>query len=234
MNKLFIVLPAYNEENNIESVVSEWYPHLANASEDSKMIIADGGSSDNTLNILYELQTKYPKLEVIEKPGTDHGTKLWFLYDYAIKHGADYIFQTDSDGQTNADEFIQFWNLRDEYDALLGVRSDRKDGVQRVFVEQVLRLFLRVFFQAKTPDANAPFRLMKTSLVSKYLYKLPNNFNLPNALLSAYFSHFDENVRYLYVSFKPRCGGKNYMNLKRIIKIGWQSIGNFYRLRKDF
>lgn len=234
MSKLFIVLPAYNEEANIASVVSEWYPHLANASEDSKMVIADGGSTDNTLKILYELQTQYPKLEIFVKPGTDHGTKLWFLYDYAINQGADYIFQTDSDGQTNADEFKQFWDLRHEYDAILGVRSDRKDGAQRVFVEKILRLFLKVFFQANTPDANAPFRLMKSSLVRKYLYKLPSDFNLPNALLAAYFSHFNENVKYLYVSFMPRGGGKNYMNLKRIIKIGWQSIGNFYRLRKDF
>lgn len=233
MNKLYIVLPAYNEEENIENVVNEWYPLLDGKSEDSKMVIADGGSSDKTLEILYELQKELPKLEVFEKPGTDHGTKVWFLYDYALNQNADWIFQTDSDGQTNAKEFPQFWDLRNEYDAILGVRSDREDGIQRVFVEKILRLFLRVFFRANTPDANAPFRLMKASLVKKYLYYLPNNFNLPNALLAAYFSRFHENVKYLYVSFKPRGGGKNYMNIKRIIKIGWQSIGNFYRLRKN-
>lgn len=233
MDKLYIVMPAYNEEANIVEVVKEWYPVLEGKDEESKMVIADGGSKDKTLEILYELQKSYPKLEVFSKPGTDHGTKLIFLYDYAIKQKADYIFQTDSDGQTRPDEFEQFWNLRNDFDAVLGDRSDRQDGKSRVFVENVLRFILWIFFRAKTPDANAPFRLMKTELVAKYLYRLPENFNLPNALLAAYFSRFKENVKYLYVTFRPRQGGKNYINIKRIMKIGWESLGNFNKLRKD-
>ena len=234
MDKLYIVMPAYNEEANIVDVVKEWYPILEGKSEESRMVIADGGSKDNTLTILYDLQKQYPKLEVFSKPDTDHGTKLIFLYDYAIKQKADYIFQTDSDGQTNPNEFGQFWNLRNEYDAIMGNRSDREDGKSRVFVENVLRFILWIFFGAKTPDANAPFRLMKTELVAKYIYRMPQDFNLPNAVLAACFSKFRENVKYLYVSFRPRQGGKNYMNVKRIIKIGWDSLGNFMKLRKEY
>lgn len=233
MDKLYIVMPAYNEEANIVEVVEEWYPILEGKNEESRLVIADGGSKDKTLEILYDLQKRYPKLEVFSKPGTDHGTKLIFLYDYAIKSGADYIFQTDSDGQTLPAEFEQFWNLRDKYDAILGDRSAREDGQDRVFVENVLRFILWIYFGAKVPDANAPFRLMKTDLVAKYLYKLPENFNLPNALLCAYFSRFNENVKYLFVTFRPRQGGKNYINIKRIFNIGWESLGNFAKLRKD-
>ena len=232
MDKLYIVMPAYNEETNIVEVVKEWYPILEGKSEDSRMVIADGGSKDNTLQILYDLQKDYPKLEVFSKPGTDHGTKLIFLYDYAIKQKADYIFQTDSDGQTLPEEFEAFWQLRDEYDAILGNRSSREDGKDRVFVENVLRFILWIFFGAKTPDANAPFRLMKPELVGRYLYYLPEDFNLPNALLAAYFSRFHEKVKYMHVTFRPRQGGKNYINVKRIVKIGWESLGNFWKLRK--
>lgn len=233
MEKLYVVLPAYNEEENIVDVVAEWYPILEGKSEDSRMVIADGGSTDNTLQVLYDLQKKYPKLEVFSKPGTDHGTKLIFLYDYAIKQGADWIFQTDSDGQTRPAEFEQFWQLREQYDAILGDRSDRQDGKSRVVVENVLRLLLRVFFGAKIPDANAPFRLMKSSLVAKYIYRLPVDYMLPNAMLAAYFDRFHENVKYLYVTFRPRQGGTNYINVKRIFKIGWKSLGDFYKLRKE-
>lgn len=233
MEKLYIVMPAYNEEANITEVIKEWYPVLQDKSDDSKLVVADGGSTDNTLQVLYELQKTYPKLEVFSKPGTDHGTKLIFLYDYAIKQGADYIFQTDSDGQTRPAEFDQFWQLRNTYDAILGDRSDRQDGKSRVFVENVLRFILLIFFGAKTPDANAPFRLMKAELVAKYIYRLPEDFNLPNALLAAYFSKFHENVKYLHITFRPRQGGKNFINIKRIVKIGWQSLGNFNKLRKD-
>lgn len=234
MDKLYVVMPAYNEEANIVDVVKEWYQVLEGKDEGSRLVIADGGSKDNTLNILYDLQKDYSKLEVFSKPDTDHGTKLIFLYDYAIKQKADYIFQTDSDGQTNPEEFGQFWDLRCEYDAILGDRSDREDGKSRVLVENVLRFVLWIFFGAKTPDANAPFRLMKSELVAKYLYKMPVDFNLPNAILAACFSKFNEKVKYLYVSFRPRQGGKNYMNVKRIIKIGWDSIGNFMKLRKEY
>lgn len=233
MDKLYIVLPVYNEAENIEDVVKDWYEVLRGKSDDSKMIIADGGSTDNTLNILYKLKNIYPKLEIFSRPGTDHGTKLIFLYDYAIKQKADYIFQTDSDGQTSAEEFKQFWELRNEYSAILGSRSNREDGKFRVFVEIILRVMLKIFFGANTPDANAPFRLMRTELVEKYLYKLPSDFNLPNAMLAAYFSYFNENVKYCHVTFRSRQGGENYINVKRIIKIGWVSIKNFIVLRKD-
>ena len=49
---LYIVMPTYNEEVNIRNVVSEWYPILENGSEDSRMVISDGGSKDNTLRVL--------------------------------------------------------------------------------------------------------------------------------------------------------------------------------------
>lgn len=233
MDSLYIVMPAYNEEANIANVIREWYPILEGKGEESRLVVADGGSTDRTLDILYKLQKEYPRLQVLSKPGTDHGTKLIILYDYAISQKADYIFQTDSDGQTNPVEFDQFWKRRNKYDAVLGNRLDRKDGKSRVFVENVLRFILWIFFGVKIPDANAPFRLMKTETVRKYIYKLPENFNLPNVMLSVYFMYFHENVLYRYVSFVPRQGGENYMNVKRIIGIGWKSLGNFRRLKRD-
>ena len=233
MDNLYIVMPAYNEEENIVNVVEQWYPKLDGKGTESRLVIADGGSTDKTLEILMSLKAKYPKLEVFSKPGTDHGTKLIFLYDYAIQKNIDYIFQTDSDGQTNPDEFDAFWNDRNSFDAILGNRSDRQDGESRVFVERILRFILWMFFSIKVPDANAPFRLMKTELVKKYLYKLPKDFNLPNALLCAYFAYFKENVNYQYVSFKPRQGGKNFINMKRIFKIGWKALGDFRKLRRN-
>lgn len=233
MDKLYIVMPAYNEAENIEEVVREWYPILEGKDEESRLVIADGGSKDNTLQILYKLKEQYPKLEVFSKPGTDHGTKLIFLYDYAIKSGADYIFQTDSDGQTCPNEFDEFWQLRSTYDAIFGNRTKRGDGKSRAFVEKVLRFILWLYFGAKTPDANAPFRLMKAEIVKKYIYRLPEDFNLPNALLAAYFSVFKENVKYIVITFRPRQGGKNFINIKRIFGIGLESLKNFYKLKKE-
>ena len=231
-DKLYIVMPTYNEETNIKTVVEEWYPILEYADEGSKIVIADGGSKDKTLEILFELKELYPKLEVISKPGTDHGTKVIWLYKYSIENEADWIFQTDSDGQTKASEFISFWKIRKEYDAILGNRTRRGDGLGRKLVEDVLRIYLKIFFGTFVPDANAPFRLMKASLVRKYIYDIPDNFYLPNAILAACFSKYREKVIYKVVTFMPRQGGKNYMNLKRIMKIGMDSLKDFWYLKK--
>ena len=230
---LYIVMPTYNEEANIRNVVEEWYPILDNGDEESRLVVSDGGSKDKTLEILNELKKEYPKLLVIPKPGTDHGTKVILLYKYAIENGADWIFQTDSDGQTLPSEFAEFWNLRKKYDIVMGNRKKRGDGAGRKLVENVLRVYLKLFFGVMVPDANAPFRLMRSDVVKKYIDLMPSNFNLPNAILAACFSRYKEKVTYRVVTFQPRQGGKNYMNVKRIFKIGRESINNFAQIKKN-
>lgn len=100
MDSIYVVMPAYNEEENIEAVVRQWYPVLEMAGEQSRLVIADNGSKDATHEILMKLKESMPQLEILEKTDRYHGPKVIALYKYAIKNGADYIFQTDSDGQT--------------------------------------------------------------------------------------------------------------------------------------
>ena len=121
MDSLYIVMPAYNEEANIEQVVRDWYPLLNGKSPDSRLVIADNGSTDCTHTILLYLQKEYPQLDILENTGKQHGPKVIALYDYAIKNRIDYVFQTDSDGQTNPDEFETFWNMRTQYDGIFGM-----------------------------------------------------------------------------------------------------------------
>lgn len=101
MDSLYIVMPAYNEEDNIEQVIRDWYPLLDGKSPVSRLVIADSGSTDRTHTILLNLQKEYPQLDILENTGKQHGPKVIALYDYAIKNRIDYVFQTDSDGQTN-------------------------------------------------------------------------------------------------------------------------------------
>ena len=233
LETLYIVMPTYNEEANIRDVVSSWYPILEYGDEKSRIVVSDGGSTDRTLEILYDLQKTYPRLVVLSNPGTDHGTKVMILYKYAIENNANWIFQTDSDGQTLPSEFEEFWDERNHYDAVIGNRKVRGDGSDRKFVENVLRLVLLVFFGKVVPDANAPFRLMKKTLVSRYIDLMPDGFPLPNAVLTEAFVKYNENVSFREITFQPRQGGKNYMNWKRIFKIGWESLANFHMVRKN-
>lgn len=234
MDSIYIVMPAYNEEDNIENVVSEWYPKLAGKTDNSRLVIADYGSKDETHNILLSLKsTKYPKLEILKNDNQYHGPKLIALYNFAEKNGIDFIFQTDSDGQTNADEFDSFWELRGKYDGVFGYRPKRGDGKKRAFVEKVVCVLLYIFFGVKVPDANAPFRLMKTSVVKKYIDRLPVDYNIPNIMITTYYAFYHERYLFKEVSFGPRAAGVNSVDLKKIVKIGWGALGDFIKLRKE-
>ena len=233
MDSLYIVMPAYNEEANIEETIKSWYPIVQKIGGNSTLVIADSGSSDSTHSILEEMQKSYDRLEILSDTDKFHGPKVIALYDYAIEMGADYIFQTDSDGQTNPAEFEAFWQERNDYQAIIGNRSVRGDGKSRAIVEKVVCLLLRLYFGVKVPDANAPFRLMKTETVAKYIDKLPKDYNLPNIMMTTYFSYYNEKICFKEISFKPRTAGVNSVNIPRIIKIGLKALRDFKRLKTE-
>ncbi len=231
---LYIVMPAYNEEDNIKNVIEAWYPLLAGKNEQSRLVVADFGSKDNTHNVLLELKnTSYPQLEILNNNNQFHGPKVLDLYKYAINHGADYVFQTDSDGQTNPAEFDAFWQAREKYNGIFGNRTVRGDGNYRAFVEKVVCLLVKLFFGVNVPDANAPFRLMKCDSLKKYISKLPADYNIPNIMLTTYFVRYKEPYSFREISFKPRQGGENSINIPKIVKIGFNALKDFMNFRKD-
>lgn len=233
METLYIVMPAYNEEENIKDTVNLWYPILKGKSEKSRLVIADSGSTDSTHIILEGMKQQYPKLEILSDTGRQHGPKLIALYNYAIAKEADFVFQTDSDGQTDPDEFEMFWKLRNRYDVILGYRKVRGDGRARAFVERVVCILLRLIFGVRVSDANAPYRLMRTEVLKKYINRLPEDYNIPNIMLTTYFLYYHEKVKSEIITFKPRKKGKNSVNIHKIIKIGWKAIFDFRQFKKE-
>ena len=232
MDTLYVVMPAYNEEENIEEVVTSWYPVLEGKSPESRLVVADAGSKDKTHEILLRMKETMPQIDIISDTGTFHGPKVIALYNYAIANGADYIFQTDSDGQTLPEEFGAFWDMRTAYKGIFGHRKVRGDGKSRAFVEKVVCFLLKLYFHVKVPDANAPFRLMNAQIVAKYIGRLDKDYNLPNIMMTTYFSYYGEEMTFKEVTFRPRQGGTNSINIKKIIKIGWKALKDFHDLKK--
>ena len=142
---IYFVMPAYNEAANIEDTISQWYPVVEKCNKEcgeSRLVIANDGSKDDTFAIMQSLNIKYPLLVPIDKPNSGHGATVLFLYRYALEHGASYVFQTDSDGQTSPDEFWQMYEHREKYDFQIGNRLGREDGLSRVFVTRMLRFIV--------------------------------------------------------------------------------------------
>ena len=89
MDSLYVVMPAYNEEANIEQVVRQWYPVLLGKDERSRIVIADAGSTDSTHAILTRLTQEFPQLEILTESDRQHGPKLIALYKKAIEDQID-------------------------------------------------------------------------------------------------------------------------------------------------
>lgn len=236
MDKLYIVLPAYNEADNIGEVIAQWHPVAEKINAEGnfcRVVIANDGSKDNTWEMLQAQQKDHPFLIPLDKANSGHGATVLYLYRYAIAQGADYIFQTDSDGQTLPAEFWQMWENRSENDFHIGTRGGRQDGASRVFVTKTLRLVVWMMFGVWVKDANTPFRLMKVEPLKAILKVIPEDFFLANVAVSAIAVKWKERIAWYPITFRPRQGGVNSINMKRIFKIGWKALGDFRAINKS-
>lgn len=232
MDKLYIVIPAYNEQDTIESVIKDWYPIVEKIGNDSKLVIIDDGSKDQTYSIMEKYAETREHFIPLTKANSGHGATILYGYHYAINEGADYVFQTDSDGQTKSEEFWGFWNLREQYYMVIGHRNGREDGLSRIFVTKTLKLVLLLLFHVSVTDANTPFRLMKADTLEKYLPIIPKDYNLSNVIISVIYAKKKLAVKYIPITFRPRQGGVNSINMKRIFKIGVQAWKDFRQINK--
>ena len=213
MDKLIIIMPVYNEAENIIQTVSDWYP-LTDLGEDSKLLLINDGSNDASQEIIEQLQVNHPNLLLYSKDNGGHGQTVRLGYKLALDLGADYIFQTDSDGQTNPIEFQEFWEERKNYHAILGHRKNREDGLYRKFVSLVLRIVNRLLFGVYLQDANVPFRLIQRNTLEDLLPYIPVDFRLSNVLLAVLLKKTKKNVKLVNISFKDRVAGTNSINFR--------------------
>lgn len=225
-------MPAYNEEKMIVSVITEWHAVAASVSPDSRLVVIDDGSRDHTYEIMKKCQKEFPKLIVLTKKNEGHGATIRFGYEYAIEEGADYIFQTDSDGQTLPAEFSKFWRHRKRAAMIIGNRVHREDGFGRLVVTKVLKGVLLAVFHVQVTDANTPFRLMKADVLKEQMHLIPEKYNLTNVLISVIFVKKKLGVEYLPITFRPRQGGVNSINIPKIFMLGMQALKDFRKLNK--
>jgi glycosyltransferase involved in cell wall biosynthesis len=234
MDKLYIVIPAYNEEASIEKVAREWHKVAAKVGGDSRLLILNDGSKDGTLSVLRQLENQLGLLEIIDKPNSGHGPTCLYGYKQALQNGADYVFQTDADGQTLPSDFWPFWEHRGQHDFIIGYRTSRGDGLMRWVISRVLRCVLYLIFGVYVKDANVPFRLMKAGALQKYLPQIPENFYLANALLPVLLVRGKENILWQKIGFVERINGKASVPLKKMAKVGWKVTKDFIKFRKSY
>lgn len=163
-NNLFVVIPAYNEEKVIKSVISDL------KKEDYKnIIVVDDGSKDKTSEIAKK--EKVTTIRHIINRG--QGAALRTGIDYALSKGADIIFTFDADGQHQAKDIKRLIKpiLDKKYDVALGSRFIGK-GMSNVpffrrFILKLGALVLRIMYGAKLTDSHNGFRALSRKAAEK-------------------------------------------------------------------
>ncbi len=217
INNLWIIVPVYNEELCIETVVNEWTNELIKHNLNYTFCILNDGSKDNTLKVLYQIKNKYSNIEIIDKPNTGHGQTCVYGYKLALERGADWIFQIDSDGQCNPIFFSKFLALVSNKKCIFGVRSKREDGASRMIISFFVTMFVFVSTFRFLRDPNVPYRLIHSSVMNKIVHKIPSDFYLANILVSI-LANEEAKIKWVKIIFRNRIGGvpsiKNFTFVK--------------------
>lgn len=116
---------------------------------------------------------------------------------------------------------------------IIGHRVRRQDGISRIFVTKTLKVILRITLGVWITDANTPFRLMKSESLQKCLSIIPEEYNLPNVIISTALTKKGKKVLYIPITFKARQGGLNSINMKKITQIGLHAVRDFVMIRKS-
>lgn len=232
--ELVVVIPIYNEKENIRNLVSDWTKQMLSLSISYSLLLINDGSRDNTLEVLRELEKENPeRVVVVNKSNSGHGRSCRFGYDMACVSGAEWVLQIDSDGQCDPAYFREFWEKRNESDCVFGLRVQRDDGRLRRWTSQCCRLGSSFLCGVDLRDPNVPYRLMRKEVLKAALASIPSDFNIHNVALT-YVLKKRHNLRWSYVPiiFRDRQGDSNSIDVGRVMQWGVDMLFELRRLKK--
>ena len=154
---LSVVVPAYNEANNLGRVVEEIVQFLRQHVERFELIVVDDGSSDETPSVLQRLSARFSEVRTIRHP-TNRGYGASLRDGFASSRFA-WLFFTDADHQFRIDSLLELLPLRDRADLIVGFRRDRRDPWVRRVLSYGYNLLMRLLFGIRVRDIDCAFKL---------------------------------------------------------------------------
>ena len=159
------VFPAYNEEKNLEKLVTSADDALKKYFIIYEIIIVDDGSQDDSKNVLKNLQKKFSCLKIIKNERN-------LGYGSALKKGLcaaqnELIFFSDADNQFDICEIKKFIEEINNYDVVIGYRLKRNDSFVRKLYAQLFKGVVYFFFGLKYKDINCAFKIFRKEIIQK-------------------------------------------------------------------
>ncbi len=162
MDTKIIIIPTYNEKENIERIIRKVF----SLEGDYHILVIDDGSPDGTAGIVKELQTAFPdRLFLLERSGKQGlGTAYLTGFRWSLDHGYDYVFEMDADFSHNPDDLPRLYQAcKDGADLAIGSRYC--DGVSvvnwpigRIIMSYYASVYVRRILRMKVYDCTAGFK----------------------------------------------------------------------------
>lgn len=160
-----VILPVYNEKDNIYDVIKTIFNVLPFVTDDFEIIAVDDGSVDRTKKILEDLKGLDSRLKIIRHPKNNgYGAALYSGFKKAEK---ELIFTMDADRQFDVSEIVKLIPYIKDYDIVAGFRIERKDPFYRRVLGYCFNLIIKILFGIKMKDINCGFKLYKRDFLQK-------------------------------------------------------------------
>ncbi|HOL23046.1 MAG TPA: glycosyltransferase family 2 protein [bacterium] len=158
LKNISVVLPAYNEEENIADAIINTRNTLGTLADNYEIIVVNDGSTDRTGEIAEHFAQQEPSHTRIFHHSSNKG------YGAALRTGFlntryEYVFYTDADNQFDISELRNFLPLIEKYDIIIGYRIKRKDSLLRIFLSKGYNYLVFLLFHLKVRDVDCSFKL---------------------------------------------------------------------------
>jgi len=159
------VMPAYNEEANLEQSVSRMAEALVASARGFEIIVVDDGSQDGTAALLERLKGAHPHLRVVRHPvNRGYGAALRSGFD-AARFG--WIFVMDADNQFDPADVESLLACAADADIVAGYRKHRRDPPLRRLNAWAFFTMVRLLFGRLVRDVNCAFKLIRRDLIAR-------------------------------------------------------------------
>ena len=208
------VLPAYNEEDNIEKAVRAVVQAAETIDiEDYEVVVVNDGSADRTAEILERLRVENPHIRPIHHPKN-------LGYADALRTGftsakLPLVFYTDSDLQFDVKEVKNLLPAIEDYDIVCGFRIYRYDPLTRLFLAWGYNLVARTVFRLRVRDIDCAFKLFRREIFDVIQIRSKKFFVDTEILAKA--RHHGFRMTEIGVRHYPRAGGRSTVRASHVV-----------------
>ncbi|MGB0777351.1 MAG: glycosyltransferase [Flavobacteriaceae bacterium] len=163
--QLTIIIPVYNEEDNLDRVATEMSNYLKQSLIPAQVLFVNDGSSDRSLEKIKEICRKNEDFGFISfEKNAGLSAAITAGFQSTKTQWVGYI---DADLQTNPEDFNKLLEQRDDFELITGVRADRKDSFVKNMSSTIANGIRRSFTHDGMDDTGCPLKIIKTSYAKK-------------------------------------------------------------------